>query len=309
MSLKGPAAKDVDRYDTLLIRAEAQLQLKQQGPAIQSYSDAVKATDDPTKQGLPKAMMTLLKKSVGFQYTPKPSSDPTHPSSPLNILNDKDRKVALKALFDDEWKPKQAQIDSLKKRGNQSLQPIIEAAGIAGEMRGLEIAATGSDAETSTALSDLTDNAAKLMTDYLDRETKRVEDIDTRANRPTDDSSTNGYSPRTGLTAAQNTELKDVVATCQKLQLTAEQVAASEVQGQRLPDHRPTQQRPGQARQRRAQRRLQQSLNGPTRDPPIQRGGQQQNPNPMTLRPGRTAYALTTDRFYTDVPHSHHAPA
>ena len=84
-------------------------------------------------------------------------------------------------------------------------------------MRGLEIAATGSDAETSTALSDLTDNAAKLMTDYLDRETKRVDDIDTRANRPTDETATNGYSPRTGLTAAQNTELKDVVATCQKL--------------------------------------------------------------------------------------------
>ena len=93
LSLKGPAAKDVDRYDTLLIRAEAQLQLKQQARRLIRINDAVKATDDPTKQGLPKAMMTLLKKSVGFQYTPKPSSDPTHPSSPLNILEEKDRKA------------------------------------------------------------------------------------------------------------------------------------------------------------------------------------------------------------------------
>jgi hypothetical protein len=226
LSLKGAAAKDVDKYDTLMIRAEAQLQMKMQGPALESYREAMKATTDAEKQGLTKAMITLLGKSRAFAYTPKPSKDPTHPSTPLNILDPTERKTALKALFDDEWKPNQAKIDALKKQGNTSLTPIIQAAGIAGEMRGLEIAATGSDAETSTALSDLTDNAAKLMTDYLDRESKRVDDIDTRANRPADDN-VNGASARMGLTAPQTSELKDAIATCEKLQSAASQVAAA----------------------------------------------------------------------------------
>jgi hypothetical protein len=225
LQLKGAAAKDVDRYDVLMLRAEAQLQLKQQGPAAESYTKAAKETSDPTKAGLPKAMVTLLQKSRAFMYTPKPSSDPTHPGAPLNILEATDRKQALKALFDDEWKPTQQKIDALKKKGNTSLTPIIEASGLAGEMRGLEIAATGSDAQTSTALSDLTDNASRLMNDYLDRSSKRVEDIERLANLP--QSNTINDTTRTGLTGTQMNDLKDIAATCDKLTLAAQQVAAS----------------------------------------------------------------------------------
>ena len=225
LTLKGAAAKDVDKYDVLMLRAEAQLQLKQQGPAIESYNKAVKETSDPTKAGVPKAMVKLIQKSKAFVYTPKPSNDPTHPGAPLNILDPKERKTALKALFDDEWKPTQAKIDELKKRGNTSLTPVIEASGLAGEMRGLEIAATGTDAETSTALSDLTDNASRLMTDYLDRSTKRVEDIDRAANLP--QSNNINETNRMGLTAAQANDLRDIAATCEKLTLAADQVAAS----------------------------------------------------------------------------------
>lgn len=225
LTLKGAAAKDVDKYDVLMLRGEAQLQLKQQGPAVESYNKAVKETSDPTKAGVPKAMVSLIQKSRGFMYTPKPSNDPTHPGAPLNILDPKERKMALKALFDDEWKPTQARIDTLKKRGNTSLTPIIEASGLAGEMRGLEIAATGSDAQTSTALSDLTDNASRLMTDYLDRSTKRVEEVDRAANLP--QSNNINETNRMGLTAAQATDLRDIAATCEKLTLAADQVAAS----------------------------------------------------------------------------------
>jgi hypothetical protein len=225
LTLKGAAAKDVDKYDVLMLRAEAQLQLKQQGPAVESYNKAIKETSDPTKAGVPKAMVTLIQKSKAFMYTPKPSNDPTHPGAPLNILEPKERKMALKALFDDEWKPTQAKIDALKKRGNTSLTPIIEASGLAGEMRGLEIAATGTDAQTSTALADLTDNASRLMTDYLDRSTKRVEEVDRAANLP--QSNNMNETNRMGLTAAEANDLRDIAATCEKLTLAADQVAAS----------------------------------------------------------------------------------
>src|SRR3954453_7740076 len=158
-------------------------------------------------------------------YTPKPSSDPTKPTAPLNIVDQKDRKLALAALFDDEWKPAQTKIDALKKQGNTSLTPIIEAAGLAGEMRGLEMAATGTDEKTSTALSDLTDSAARLMNDYLDRQSKRVEDVSRPANLP----QTNNINEtsRMGLTAAQATDLRDIVATCAKLVTAADLVSAS----------------------------------------------------------------------------------
>lgn len=225
LALKGAAAKDLDKFDVYMLRAEAQLQLKQQGPAAQSYKEAIKATNNPTKSGVPKAMISLLQKSKGMMYTPKPSSDPTKPSAPLNITDPNDRKLALAALFDDEWKPAQTKIDALKKQGNTSLTPIMEAAGLAGEMRGLELAATGTDEKTSTALSDLTDSAARLMTDYIDRQSKRVEEVGRAANLP--QSNNANETNRMGLTAAQANDLRDIVATSEKLASAADLVAAS----------------------------------------------------------------------------------
>jgi hypothetical protein len=222
--MKGPAVKNLDKYDYLMLRGEASLQKKQQSAAVTAYQDAAKETSDPTKAGVAKAMVKLLQQSKGFQFTPKPSSDPTHPATPLNILDQNDRKLALAALFDDEWKPAHAKIDQLKKRSS-SLPPIIEAADLAGQMRGLEIAATGSDTQTSTALGDLTDSAAKLMNDYLEAKTKRVDDIDRLANMTI--GSTVNDTQRRGLTAPQITELKEVVATCGKLTLAAQAVEKS----------------------------------------------------------------------------------
>ena len=63
------------------------------------------------------------------------------------------------------------------------------------------------------------------MTDYLDRETRRLEDIDRAANLPSSDNI--NETSRRGLTAQQATDLKDITATCEKLTLAADQVAAS----------------------------------------------------------------------------------
>jgi hypothetical protein len=224
LRLKGAAAKEFDKFDVLMLRAEAFLQNKQQSGAVESYREAAKEANDPTRAGLPRAMIKLISSSKALVYTPKPTKDPTKPASPLNLLDQNERKLALNALFEEEWKPTQAKIDALKKKST-GLQPILDAASLAGEIRGLEIAATGSDAQSSTALSDLTGSAAKMMLDYLDGQTKRVEAIDRAANLPLSDNITE--NSRRGLTAAQNTELRETLATCQKLHLAAQQVAAS----------------------------------------------------------------------------------
>ena len=59
LTLKGAAAKDVDKFDVLMLRGEAQLQLKQQGPAVESYTKAIKETSDPTKAGVPNQFLTI----------------------------------------------------------------------------------------------------------------------------------------------------------------------------------------------------------------------------------------------------------
>jgi hypothetical protein len=225
LSLKGAAAKDIDRYEVLLLRAEAQMQLKQQSTAIASYQQATKETSDPSKAGVAKAMMTLVQRSRALMYTPKAGSDPTKTIAPLNLLDPTDRKAALAALFDEEWTPTQAKIDAFKKQGATSLPPILQAAELAGEMRGLEIAATGKDEKTSTALSDLTENASKLMNDYLERSTRDVDNIDRQANYPVDTSTY--QTSRRGLTSPQINDLKMIISNCQKLTLAAQQVAAS----------------------------------------------------------------------------------
>ncbi|HEX3355411.1 MAG TPA: hypothetical protein VHS31_00420 [Tepidisphaeraceae bacterium] len=225
LALKGPAAKDIDKYEVLLLRAEAQMQLKQQSTASASYQQATKETADPSKAGVAKAMATLVQRSRAFMFTPKASSDPTKTIAPLNILDPTERKAALSALFDEEWTPTQAKIDAFKKQGATSLPPILQAADLAGEMRGLEIAATGKDTKTSTALSDLTENASKLMNDYLERATRDVEDIDRKANYPVD--TTTYQTTRRGLTSPQMADLKTIISNCQRLTLAAQQVASS----------------------------------------------------------------------------------
>ncbi len=227
LALKGPAAKDVDRYEVPDKPAAegADAASKQQSTAIASYQQATKETADPSKAGVAKAMMTLVQKSRAFMYTPKAGSDPTKTIAPLNLLDPTDRKAALAALFNEEWTPTQAKIDAFKKQGTTSLTPILQAADLAGEMRGLEIAATGKDEKTSNALSDLTENASKLMKDYLERSSRDVDNIDRQANYPVD---TNTYqTTRRGLTSPQINDLKLIISNCQKLTLAAQQVASS----------------------------------------------------------------------------------
>jgi hypothetical protein len=160
-------------------------------------------------------------------YTPKANAaDPTRQTTPINIIDPVTRKQALAALFEDEWTPTQAKINVLKKQST-SLPPLLEAATLVGEMRGLEIAGTDSDTQTSKALSDLDESAARLMNDYLERTDKSVDSIQVLANSPIQSGPYGNSDQRQGLTGTQVSNLKDVVNTTAKLSLAAKQVAAA----------------------------------------------------------------------------------
>jgi hypothetical protein len=63
------------------------------------------------------------------------------------------------------------------------------------------------------------------MNDYIDRQTKNVDEIDQTANRPQTGMATE--TNRNGLTAIQTNDLKTIISDCKKLNLAANEVADS----------------------------------------------------------------------------------
>jgi hypothetical protein len=226
LRLKGDAARTFDRYGVLMLKGDAQIQLKQGAQATEAFAQAQKETTDPKKLADAKACELLVKKSRGMMYTPKTSPPPstrpsTNPSAAarkgaINIGDESARSDALNALFNDEWTLAKPKVESLKKRGG--LAPLMDAVKLIDEVRPLELAATGNDTQTKQQLTTLSETAKRLMDDYLRKTGARVDEISRSANTRTQVQ--NGFRKR-GLTGQEMQELKDASETAARIEPAA----------------------------------------------------------------------------------------
>jgi hypothetical protein len=233
LMLRGKQADAYDRYDLLMLRGETSIRMKAIAPALTSFADAAReASDDPHKAAVARATEMLLRKSKNFIYTPRPDRK-GKTADPIDLLEEKKRKAAIVALFNDEMSLAAPKIEAA--RDAKNLPPIADAIKSMRGLDALEMAAFGNTDKTKQALDDLGRQGRELMSSRIEKLGKQVDDITAEANelihvvQHFQDTSGNvsdiDMSHKRGLRPEATRMLKDVIAFCQQVPPNAEGLA------------------------------------------------------------------------------------
>jgi hypothetical protein len=163
LATKGSAAGQYDRHELLRLKAEAHLNLKDAAAASSAFAAAAKEAKDDTARAEDKASELVIKRSKNLQFTPKPKKG--EKAEPIDVTTMEKRKAAFAALLEEEEATAAPAIKAAQKA--KSLPPIVEALKQSADLRMLELAATGADAETSKQVEEVAGQGQKLMTDAV----------------------------------------------------------------------------------------------------------------------------------------------
>jgi hypothetical protein len=218
MALKGPAAQNLDRYELLLLRGEAYLRTRALPPAAEAFAAAQKETDDPARRSAARADEILVRKSRPQGYLPKPS--PTSKPAAIPILEEADRKAAFTALLNDELTAVSPKLKAAK--AATAMPPIIEVARTLGDLRALELAGSGADAQVKKIGGDIGDRAHSLIDDALKQMNQRVEECWRQGSRRRYQQNRDGtigdqLYGMMGLTSVETNDLKSIIGTLEKV--------------------------------------------------------------------------------------------
>jgi hypothetical protein len=239
LALNGAAANAYDRYKLLMMRGECELQLRQQGAAVESLK-AAKAEafkqSKPERAEDPIALIFLIQKSAAYQYVPKAVTTDAageggegggvRANRPIPILDRIRRAEALRALLIDEFPSVEKKVAGLT--SVKTLAPVLEVAKSAGTLHALEYARTRDDQQTAPLTHSVAVKGAALLDQALIDSSVRVEAIGESAQQIVIDTITvidqNTHQPSTtqrtrrrGLSGRDVEYLKTVAATCDKI--------------------------------------------------------------------------------------------
>ncbi|MEA2709401.1 MAG: hypothetical protein QOF78_2002 [Phycisphaerales bacterium] len=233
LALKGEAAKGYDRYDLLCLRGEGALRTKANTMAIDAFAQAARATEDSQKQAVARATELLIRRAKPLGYVPRVAAPApanaqadaaaakAKPGTPIPYIEAADRKRAFAAMLIDEMAVVDPKVKAATK--SEALPPIIDAIKSLGDLRAVEIAAKGTSTETKGLSADLGTHAHHLISDTIRPMSKRVEECWRSASRYS--ISGNDVNGLWGLTSAEQYDLKAVIATCEKVQPVASELA------------------------------------------------------------------------------------
>lgn len=181
LSLGGKAAEGYDKHELLTLRGETHLRMKQTDAAVNAFRQAAKATDDPQKSAVDLATEILIRRSKQSEYTPKAATAGQKPVA-MSIIEPEKRKLAFRALFNDEWAAVAPSLKSAK--ASDSLVVIASAVKTiqSRQLDMLDTVANGNDDQTKQAVNGLRDHAAELMSKALEKLGKHEQEIASLAN-------------------------------------------------------------------------------------------------------------------------------
>ena len=218
LQLKGEAAAQYDRHELLVLKAESHLRLGDAEPAAKAFEDAAGAATDEPAAATDRAMALLARRAKQNFYRPRTTTPASAVAAGegLSILDPAGRKLALRALYDDER-------DAAKRRlqvpERASLADLVEVLDAAAPLRTIELGATGATGESDQVIEPLVDRAQKLMKDELKSMSARVEKLDKAANKKRKMGS--AYRKR-GLSAEEMAELHEIAQACERIRAAAQ---------------------------------------------------------------------------------------
>jgi hypothetical protein len=175
LALRGDAAKPYDPFVIHMRRGECYLNGSDAATAALAFNAALTAADTPAKADQARAMVVLLKNSRGLNYYARQA-----PNVPLNLVTAAMRKEAMRALLADLTATSANDLNAANQA--TSLPPIMRFIPQAHELHALEIAATGTDAQTRPMLLSLGERARVMIQEELRKVNADVSAIEQRAN-------------------------------------------------------------------------------------------------------------------------------
>jgi hypothetical protein len=209
LQLKGESAAAYDRHDVLVLKAEAHLHLGDAEPAAKAFEEAAAAAPDEAAAAKHRATAQLARRAKQNVYKPRTPSSAVGAGEGLSLLDPVARKIALRALYDDERAAARKRLVAGERATLAELVAVLDAAA---PIRTLELGATGAATESDQVLDPLSDRAHALMKDELKAMTSRVDKLDKAANKKRKMGS--AYRKR-GLAAEEIAELREIVLTCE----------------------------------------------------------------------------------------------
>lgn len=243
LNLRGDAAAAYNRYELYVIRAEAMLATKQISGAVDALALARKEAKTPAEAAGAQALATLIQRSPGAQYKPKPpKAEPGKPRppvpAPIPIIEQDSRKRAMEALYMDDLA---AVLEKTSKLSDvKTLPPLAELAKQLVTLHALELAATEKDEQTTALQKQIGKHAAELIAGgiaadaktittleaHANEKVERVRDVPTRTSSGTNNVRTIETIKR-GLDARAQQTLAKIVDNSRKMTQAAEDFAAA----------------------------------------------------------------------------------
>lgn len=203
-----------DRHELLMLRAEAQLHLKNHDSALITLEDLAQQSEEAADiRGRDQAIAfaTLIRRSSNFAYVPKTQSD----KSALNILEPQSRASAYAALFSDELASLHTQEASAQ--ASKTLAPLLDIAREFAIAQAIERTASGDVKQTSVMARELSKWATTQIESALDNEDARITRITSDTGRSSSTGSQRTSGAKRGLDPDQEQTLTMIVDECRKI--------------------------------------------------------------------------------------------
>jgi hypothetical protein len=194
------------RYQLLMLRGEALLQLQQRLPAANAFDVAVKFAPDAKAKAAARANALLLRASPDNKYVPKAGGEP------IDILNPVSRKAAFVALRKDLLAAVTPKYTAAL--NSNSLVPMMNVLPSILDLAYLEFAADGSAPQTHNDLKAMGARARELMNGELRRIRYQLDALEAASNSTTD------YGRR-GLTSDERAMVQNNIEYVTKIGQTA----------------------------------------------------------------------------------------
>jgi hypothetical protein len=199
------------RHGALVLKAEAHLRMGDLVLAARTFDEAAAAATDERAAAVDKSTAVLLRRAKRSGYLPK-TGPAAEAREVLPVVEPDGRRLALKALYADERAAAAKKIDAAM--SGDSVDALLDAAGLIAELRALELAAGGADDDSRKALADNSKRARELLRDRIKDMTDRAEAISKAANKKKKMGS--AYRKR-GLSREEIDELREQVHACRRL--------------------------------------------------------------------------------------------
>jgi hypothetical protein len=200
LTLKGPAAEGVDRYELLMLKGESLLQLGQAKYAADAFEDASEATNQPVQSATAKAGEVIIRRSLFLKYVPKTGPD----TAPIDIKPPEQRRKAMLAARNDTLASIKLKIDAALKADD--LEPTMALLPALRDVVTLEVGGAGDLNESKPIFVALGSRARQLIAQELKGSRAHVEELNAAASEIV------GYGYQISRRGLYSRERKDLAA-------------------------------------------------------------------------------------------------